>query len=241
MVERVRGHVRPGTLSLADLAGYRPIKREARVRALSRLDRLRHAAAVVGRHRHPAGAGAARAVRALARPARRPARRCISSPRRAGSPSPTATATSPIRPSCRCRWPGCCRPAYIAERRKLMSHDRSMGRRSARSAARLCRARHQPHDASSIAGAMRSRFTTTIEAPFGAQMMVRGFLLNNELTDFLAVARGRRQAGRQPGRTGQAAALVDVAHLRSSTATASWCGARARPAARASSATRCRR
>src|SRR5262249_24115224 len=31
-------------------------------------------------------------------------------------------------------------------------------------------------------------FTTTIEAPFGAQMMVRGFILNNELTDFSAVA-----------------------------------------------------
>ena len=27
-------------------------------------------------------------------------------------------------------------------------------------------------------------FTTTIESPFGAQMMVRGFMLNNELTDF---------------------------------------------------------
>ncbi|MCA0248505.1 MAG: gamma-glutamyltransferase, partial [Proteobacteria bacterium] len=27
-------------------------------------------------------------------------------------------------------------------------------------------------------------FTTTIEAPFGAQIMVRGVLLNNELTDF---------------------------------------------------------
>ena len=26
--------------------------------------------------------------------------------------------------------------------------------------------------------------TTTIEAPFGAQIMLRGFLLNNELTDF---------------------------------------------------------
>src|SRR5260370_24824813 len=29
MVERVRNHVRPGTLSLADLADYRPVKREA--------------------------------------------------------------------------------------------------------------------------------------------------------------------------------------------------------------------
>jgi gamma-glutamyltranspeptidase/glutathione hydrolase len=29
-------------------------------------------------------------------------------------------------------------------------------------------------------------FTTTIEGPFGAGMMVRGFILNNELTDFSA-------------------------------------------------------
>ena len=74
----------------------------AGVRSLSRVDRLRHAAAVVRRHRRPAGAGPARTLRAVARQARRPARRCISSPRQAGSPSPTATATSPIRRSSRC-------------------------------------------------------------------------------------------------------------------------------------------
>jgi gamma-glutamyltranspeptidase / glutathione hydrolase len=30
-------------------------------------------------------------------------------------------------------------------------------------------------------------FTTTIEAPFGSRIMVKGFLLNNELTDFSAI------------------------------------------------------
>jgi gamma-glutamyltranspeptidase len=55
--------------------------------------------------------------------------------------------------------------------------------------------------------------TTTIEDAFGARQMVRGFLLNNELTDFsLRPERRRRQAGGQPGGAGQAAPLVDVAH-----------------------------
>ena len=54
--------------------------------------------------------------------------------------------------------------------------------------------------------------TTTIEDAFGARQMVRGFLLNNELTDFSFVpARRRRRADRQPGRAGQAPALVDGA------------------------------
>jgi gamma-glutamyltranspeptidase/glutathione hydrolase len=46
-------------------------------------------------------------------------------------------------------------------------------------------------------------FTTTIEAPFGSQMMVRGFILNNELTDFspLPEVGGRPVANRvQPGK-----------------------------------------
>jgi len=46
-------------------------------------------------------------------------------------------------------------------------------------------------------------FTTTIEAPFGAQIMVRGFLLNNELTDFSALPEegGKPVANRvEPGK-----------------------------------------
>jgi len=46
-------------------------------------------------------------------------------------------------------------------------------------------------------------FTTTIEAPFGAQIMLRGFLLNNELTDFSALpeAGGKPVANRvEPGK-----------------------------------------
>jgi gamma-glutamyltranspeptidase/glutathione hydrolase len=42
--------------------------------------------------------------------------------------------------------------------------------------------------------------TTTIEAPFGSRLMVRGFLLNNELTDFDFVPGGKNQmeAGKRP-------------------------------------------
>ena len=42
--------------------------------------------------------------------------------------------------------------------------------------------------------------TTTIEAPFGSRLMVRGFLLNNELTDFDFIPGGRNQieAGKRP-------------------------------------------
>jgi gamma-glutamyltranspeptidase/glutathione hydrolase len=46
-------------------------------------------------------------------------------------------------------------------------------------------------------------FTTTIEAPFGSRIMVRGFLLNNELTDFSAVPEldGKPVANRvEPGK-----------------------------------------
>ena len=44
-------------------------------------------------------------------------------------------------------------------------------------------------------------FTSTIEATFGSQMMVHGFFLNNELTDFAAVpeADGRLHANRVEG------------------------------------------
>ena len=42
--------------------------------------------------------------------------------------------------------------------------------------------------------------TTTIEAAFGSRIMVRGFLLNNQLTDFdfMPGARERGRAGQAP-------------------------------------------
>jgi gamma-glutamyltranspeptidase/glutathione hydrolase len=55
--------------------------------------------------------------------------------------------------------------------------------------------------------------TTTIEDAFGARQMVKGFLLNNELTDFsFAPTDADRCADRQPGAARQAPALIDGAH-----------------------------
>ena len=56
--------------------------------------------------------------------------------------------------------------------------------------------------------------TTTIENEFGSRLMVDGFLLNNELTDFLLRDAGGRKADRQPRRAAETAALVDGADHR---------------------------
>jgi gamma-glutamyltranspeptidase/glutathione hydrolase len=83
-------------------------------------------------------------------------------------------------------------PVYLAERARLIG-ERSMGRASAGA----------PTGSSGVLGDGRSpelpstshisivdvygnalSMTTTIEHGFGAQLMVRDFLLNNELTDF---------------------------------------------------------
>ena len=54
--------------------------------------------------------------------------------------------------------------------------------------------------------------TTTIEDQFGSRQMVRGFLLNNELTDFsFAPADAQGRPDRQPRAARQAAALLDGA------------------------------
>jgi gamma-glutamyltranspeptidase/glutathione hydrolase len=51
--------------------------------------------------------------------------------------------------------------------------------------------------------------TSTIEDAFGARQMVRGFLLNNQLSDFSFTPTDERGAGRQPRRARQAPTLVD--------------------------------
>lgn len=83
-------------------------------------------------------------------------------------------------------------PAYLAERAKLIS-DRSMGRAAAGmpGAATLAHAPDEsPHrTATSHISAVDAfgnalAMTTSIEDAFGSRLMVRGFLLNNQLTDF---------------------------------------------------------
>jgi gamma-glutamyltranspeptidase/glutathione hydrolase len=84
-------------------------------------------------------------------------------------------------------------PAYIASRSQLIAREKSMGRAEAGSPAGVKTAyRDDPHDevvgTTHIAIVDREgnglTMTTTIEGNFGNGTMVRGFLLNNELTDF---------------------------------------------------------
>ncbi len=157
----------------------------AGLRALSRLDRVQHAAAFFGRHRGAAIAGAARAVRSCedkpndlralhliaeaGRLAFADRARYVADP--TFVPVPTETLTS---------------PAYIAERRKLISESHSMDPPGGPVAPGYIE-RGTSHMTIVDRAGNAVAFTTTIEAPFGSHMMVGGFILNNELTDFSPV------------------------------------------------------
>jgi gamma-glutamyltranspeptidase/glutathione hydrolase len=201
MVERVRSHVRPGTLSLTDLGDYRPIRREA----------------VCGPYRlwtvcgmpPPSSGGIAilqvltllepfeiwrdgpdslRALHLMAEASR------LAFADRDRYVADPAFVDVPVA--------GMLSAAYLADRRKLMSPDRSMGKIGPGVPPGYVE-RGTSHISIVDRWGNAVAFTTTIEAPFGAQIMVRGVLLNNELTDFSAEpeANGRPIANRaQPGK-----------------------------------------
>lgn len=84
-------------------------------------------------------------------------------------------------------------PAYLAGRAQLISEQRSMGRAEAGTppGSRLAHADDTfeevagtSHVAIVDAAGNAVSLTTTIENFFGSRLMVRGFLLNNQLTDF---------------------------------------------------------
>lgn len=182
MVDRVRSHPRPGTLSAADLADYRPVKREP----------------VCGPYRvwivcgmpPPSSGGIAilqvlgliqpfeiqrdapndlRAVHLIAEASR------LAFADRDRYVADPAFVDVPMA--------GLLSPAYLDERRKLMSPDRSMGPVGPGVPPGYVE-RGTSHVSIVDRRGNAVSFTTTIEAPFGSHMMVRGFLLNNELTDF---------------------------------------------------------
>jgi len=201
MIERVRNHVRPGTLSLADLAGYRPIKREP-VCGPYRLW------VVCGMPPPSSGGIATLQVLALIEPFEiwRETPNDLRSVHLIAEASRLAFADRdryvadpafvnvPIA--------GLLSPAYLAERRKLMSPDRSMGKVGPGVPPGYVE-RGTSHMSIVDRRGNAVSFTTTIEAPFGAQIMVRGFLLNNELTDFApeSEANGKQVANRvEPGK-----------------------------------------
>ena len=201
MVDRVRSHPRPGTLSATDLAEYRPIKREA----------------VCGPYRvwvvcgmpPPSSGGIAilqvlgliqpfdlqrdppndlRSIHLIAEASR------LAFADRDRYVADPAFVDVPVV--------GLLSPAYLAERRKLISPDRSMGEVGPGVPPGYVE-RGTSHVSIVDRWGNAVAFTTTIEAPFGAHIMVRGFLLNNELTDFspLPELAGKPVANRvQPGK-----------------------------------------
>lgn len=184
MVDRVRGHIRPGALASSDLAGYRPVKREP----------------VCGPYRvwivcgmpPPSSGGIAvlqilgllepfelwrdkpddlRSLHLIAQASRlafADRNRYVADP---------AFVDVPVA--------GLLSPTYLAERRKLMSPDRSMGEVAPGVPPGYVE-RGTSHMSIVDRWGSAVAFTTTIEGPFGAGIMMRGFLLNNELTDFSA-------------------------------------------------------
>jgi gamma-glutamyltranspeptidase / glutathione hydrolase len=202
MVARVHDHVRPGTLSLADLADYRPIKREA----------------VCGPYRvwvvcgvpPPSSGGIAiLQVLQLIEPfdiwrdppnSLRVLHLIIEASRLAFADrdryvADPAFVSVPVA--------GLLSPVYLAERRLLISSDRSMVGLVGPGLPPGYVERGTSHISIVDRWGNAVSFTTTIEAPFGAEIMLHGFLLNNELTDFSALPEvgGRLVANRvEPGK-----------------------------------------
>lgn len=182
MVERVRNHARPGTLALSDLMDYRPIKREA----------------VCGPYRlwvvcgmPPPSSGGIAILQVLGliepfellrySPDSLRALHLIADASRLAFADRDRYVADPAFVAV--PMAGLLSPSYIAERRKLISLDHSVG-----TIGHGLPPGYVERGTSHITIVDRwgnaVAFTTTIEAPFGAEIMVRGFLLNNELTDF---------------------------------------------------------
>jgi gamma-glutamyltranspeptidase / glutathione hydrolase len=182
MVERVKSHVRPGTLALSDLAAYKPARREPlcgpyRVWILCGMP--------------PPSSGGIAILQVLGllepfeiwkdKPDDLRSLHLIAEASRVAFADRDRYVADPAFVSVPVA--GLLSPAYLAERRKLMSPDRSMGEVSAGVPPGYVE-RGTSHMSIVDRWGNAVSFTTTIEAPFGAGMMVRGFILNNELTDF---------------------------------------------------------
>jgi gamma-glutamyltranspeptidase/glutathione hydrolase len=105
-------------------------------------------------------------------------------------------------------------PGYLAERRALINPDRAMDKVSAGTPPNIKQGEFGDDRTEELPGTSQISivddagnafsFTTSIEYAFGARSMVRGFLLNNQLTDFSFEpkdAEGRPVANRvEPGK-----------------------------------------
>ncbi len=98
-------------------------------------------------------------------------------------------------------------PAYLADRAALISPTRSLGKAEPGLPAPQASMPRQDDPPSTTHLAVADRWgnvvsmTASIESAFGSRLMVRGFLLNNELTDFSFLPRsaGRAVANRVEG------------------------------------------
>ena len=201
MAERVRSHVRPGTLTEQDLVDYRPVKREAlcgqyRVWTVCSMPPPSSGAVAILQalallepfdlaHETPDSARALHLIAEASRLAFADRDRYIADP---------AFVAVPVS--------GLLSKDYLDQRRKLMSPDHAMGKIGPGVPPGYVE-RGTSHVSIVDRWGNAVSFTTTIEAPFGAEIMVRGFLLNNELTDFSALPEidGRPIANRvEPGK-----------------------------------------
>ena len=197
IVAKVRLHQRPGELELSDFAAYRPIKRDP-------LCGPYRVWTVCGMGPPSSGGVAILQMLALLEPfelyretpnSLRAAHLIAEAGKlayadRARYLGDPAFVDVPVR--------GLLSAAYLNERRKLMSETRAMEPTPVPPG-------YPERGTSHISIVDRFgnavSFTTTIEAPFGAQMMASGFFLNNELTDFTArpEIEGRAVANRVQG------------------------------------------
>ncbi len=206
IVAIVNGHERPGEMSGADLAGYAAKEREP-VCGTYRLRRICGMAP-------PSSGGIAvlsmlgmleRFDLASLRPDSTQAVHLIAEAGRLAYADRDHYVADPDL--VRVPTQGLVEPAYLKSRSALIKPERSMGRALhgtppgasvAHGADATIEAAGTSHlsiiDADGNAVAM----TTTIESAFGARIMVRGFLLNNQLTDFSWIEAGG-ETGVQPG------------------------------------------
>jgi len=181
----VHKHVRPGTLSLADLADYKPVKREP----------------VCGPYRvwivcgmPPPSSGGIALLQVLGliepfalwkdKPDSLRSLHLIAEASRLAFADRNRYVADPA--FVQVPVAGLLSPTYLGERRNLMSPDRSMGVVGPGVPPGYAE-RGTSHITIVDRWGNAVAVTTTIEAPFGSQIMVRGFLLNIELTDFSGV------------------------------------------------------
>lgn len=208
IVRAVRGHANPGLMTADDLAGYAPLRRAAlclpyRAYTLCGPPPPSGAAVVLqilGLLGHfempaldPAGLDAAMLLGEAGRLAFADRNRFLADP--GFVPVPVV---------------GLLEGAYLTGRAQLLSPDRAIGAPQPGNPRRfgppLASQPPQPEGGTAHMSILDAEgravsMTTTVESPFGAHVVVRGFFLNNQLTDFsfLPEMEGRPVANRVEG------------------------------------------